>query len=249
MLKVEHLFAGYDSKIVLKNISLQLYRGTVTALLGPNGSGKSTLLKAIDGIIKPDNGAIILDTMNINAMTKNNIAQSIAYLPQSGNSFPSCNVFESILLGRKPYISFEPTKHDMEIVEKTINNFNIDSLAFRTINQLSGGEIQKVLIARAIVQEPEVLLLDEPINHLDIKNQIEILQIIRYYTINYNLITLIVFHDINRALQFADKFIVLKEGYVYGDGDSKIVNPEIMKGVYGIDLDCIEYKGRKLLFV
>jgi len=249
VLKVEHLFAGYDSKIVLKDISLQFHRGTVTALLGPNGSGKSTLLKAIDGIIKPDNGAIILDTMNINAMTKNDIAQSIAYLPQSGNSYPSCNVFESILLGRKPYISFEPTKHDMEIVEKTINNFNIDSLAFRTINQLSGGEIQKVLIARAIVQEPEVLLLDEPINHLDIKNQIEILQIIRCYTINYNLITVIVFHDINRALQYADKFVVLKEGYVYSEGDSKIVNPEIMKGVYDIDLDCIEYKGRKLLFV
>jgi len=160
---------------------------------------------------------------------------------------PYSTVFDTILLGRKPHISFEPTKRDLELIEKIIHDLGLSKFAFRKINELSGGEAQKVLIARALAQQPEVLLLDEPVNHLDPKNQIEILNILQRVTKSLNLATIIVLHDLNLGIQFADYFVFMKNGEIYRAGDSSIIEPSLVKDVYEIDVKIVEINGRKFL--
>jgi iron complex transport system ATP-binding protein len=246
-LTINNISAGYDALLVLDDISVELQPGKLTALIGPNGSGKSTLLKVIAGIVKPYSGTMWLGDINLAVLTGAPRAHLVAYLPQASNSLPSSTVFESILLGRKPYIVFEPDIDDLVVVENTIRMFNMEQYAFKRINELSGGEIQKVLIARAIAQKTKVLLLDEPISHLDIKNQLEIMHSVKHYTALSHLITIVVLHDINRALQFADEFILLKDGHIVDRGCSKVITPKALQKVYGIRSDCIEYKKRKII--
>lgn len=247
MLRLENIFSGYGDREVLKGLSISFQKGIVYAVLGPNGSGKSTLLRTIDRIIKPKAGTLYLDGEEIRKYSAKELAQKIAYLPQRSNSAPYSTVFDSILLGRKPYISFEPTEKDLEIVEKIIHEFGLSEFAFRKINELSGGEAQKVLIARAFAQSPNVLLLDEPVNHLDPKNQIEILNILKRLTKSLNLTTIIVLHDLNLAIQFADYFIFMKNGEIYASGDSAMIEPSLIKDVYDIEAKIIEINGRKFV--
>lgn len=247
MLKIKDLSAGYGESEIIKKLDLEFNRGFVYAVLGPNGSGKSTLLRAIDRILKPIKGTIYIDEEDIKRFSAREIAKKIAYLPQSSNSTPYDTVFDAILLGRKPYISFEPTQRDLEAVEKIIEHFGLKEFAFRKINKLSGGELQKVLIARALAQEPQVLLLDELVNHLDPKNQIEILQILKTLTRNLNLVTIMVLHDLNLSIQFSDYFIFMKNGEIYCKGDSTIIEPLLIKNVYDISVKIIEIDGRKFI--
>lgn len=249
MLKIQNLSSGYGDKIVLKGLNIEFSKGFVYAILGPNGSGKSTLLRTIDRILKPKEGVIFIDGDDIRKLSQKEIAKKIAYLPQRSNSTPYSTVFDSILLGRKPHISFEPSKKDLEIVENIIHEFGLSQFAFRGINELSGGEIQKVLIARALAQEPEVLLLDEPVNHLDPKNQIEILNILKKLTKNLALVTIIVLHDLNIAVQFADHFIFMKNGEIYCKGDLEIIKPPVIRHVYEIDVNIVEFNNRKFVVI
>lgn len=247
MLRIKELFSGYGDIDVLKGLNIEFTKGIVYAVLGPNGSGKSTLLKTIDGIIKPKKGTICINGEYIKKHSAKEIAKKIAYLPQHSNSVPYSTVFDTILLGRKPHFSFEPTKRDLEIIEKIIHDLSLSKFAFRKINELSGGETQKVLIARALAQQPEVLLLDEPVNHLDPKNQIEILNILQRVTKSLNLATIIVLHDLNLGIQFADYFVFMKNGEIYRAGDSSIIEPSIVKNVYDIDVKIVEINGKKFL--
>lgn len=249
MLKIESVYSGYGEKDVLKGIKIDFNRGRFYAILGPNGSGKSTLLRTIVRILKPKRGVILIDDKDIRRLSAKEIAKKIAYLPQRSNSVPHSTVFDSILLGRKPHVFFEPSKKDIEIVEKLINEFGLTQFAFKKIDELSGGEAQKVLIARALAQEPEVLLLDEPVNHLDPKNQIEILGILKKLTTELNLITIIVLHDLNLAIQFADQFIFMKNGEIYCAGDLAIIEPSVIKSVYEIDVEIVEFNRRKFVII
>lgn len=249
MLKIESVYSGYGERDVLKGIEIEFNRGGFYAILGPNGSGKSTLLRTIVRILKPKRGVILIDDKDIRKLSAKEIAKKIAYLPQRSNSVPHSTVFDSILLGRKPHVFFEPSKRDMEIVEKLINEFGLTQFAFKKIDELSGGEAQKVLIARALAQEPEVLLLDEPVNHLDPKNQIEILGILKKLTTELNLVTIIVLHDLNLAIQFAAEFIFMKNGEIYCAGDLAIIEPSVIKSVYEIDVEIVELNRRKFVII
>lgn len=249
MFHIEELYAGYGEKEVLKGIELKFSRGKVYAILGPNGSGKSTLLRAMVKIIKYKKGRILLDNQDIKNLSAKEIARKIAYLPQRSNSVPHSTVFDSILLGRKPHIFFEPSKRDIEIVEKLIHEFSLMHHAFRKIDELSGGEAQKVLIARALAQEPEVLLLDEPVNHLDPKNQLEILWLLKKTTNDFKIATVVVLHDINLAIQFADYFIFMKNGEIYREGDLNIIGSALIRDVYDIDVEIIEVDGTKFVIM
>ncbi|GAB6184286.1 ABC transporter ATP-binding protein [Thermodesulfovibrio hydrogeniphilus] len=247
MLKIENLSSGYGNREILHGISLKFVKGKIYAILGPNGSGKSTLLKTIDRVIKPRAGTVYLSEEDFRKISSRNLAKKIAYLPQNSNSVPYSTVFDAILLGRKPHISFEPTRKDLEIVERIINNLELNQYAFRKINELSGGEAQKVLIARALAQESEVLLLDEPVNHFDPKNQIEILKFLKKITIELNLVTIIVMHDLNLAIQFGDYFIFMKNGKVYREGDLNIINEDLIKEIFEIDVKIFQLNGRKFV--
>lgn len=144
-------------------------------------------------------------------------------------------VFDTVLLGRKPHIKWEITDRDIEITYKVLKLLNLEDYALRYTNELSGGELQKVIIARALVQEPQILLLDEPTNNLDLKNQLEVMKIIRDISKSQNIASIVVMHDLNLALRYSDKFIMLKDGKIFAEGDRSIINPENIKAVYGVN--------------
>ena len=249
MLRVENISAGYGDTEVLKDISVHFEKGKVTAILGSNGSGKSTLLKVLDKILKPFKGTVYINDKGFKDLPRKEWAKYVAYLPQRTDFVPHFNVFEAILLGRKPHITFEPTEEDFETVEKVIKDFQLEPFAFRKVHELSGGELQKVLIARALAQQPQVLLLDEPVNHLDPKNQMEILGILKRITVEIGLINITVLHDLNLALRFSDHFVFMKDGKIFSEGDISTITPSLVRHIYDISVELLEIKGTKVMVV
>lgn len=234
-LKVNDLHFAYNSKKVLDGITFELKAGKLLAVLGTNGSGKSTLLKNLNMSLEPKGGSVFVEGCCIKRMSRKEIAKKIGYLPQKSNAI-SCTVFEAVLLGRKPHISWNLTEADISKTHETLALTGLNEYADRDVMKLSGGELQRVMIARAINQEPKILLLDEPINHLDIKHQIEIMQLIKKLTIELTLITIIVMHDLSSALRFSDQFLMLRQGKVFNFGEKNIMTPKNIKQVYDIDV-------------
>jgi iron complex transport system ATP-binding protein len=247
MLKVKELSAGYGQTEVLKNISADFYPGEITAVLGPNGSGKTTLFRTLVRLIKPRQGQILLYGQNLEKLSSKLLAQEVAYLPQLMEIAGNTTVFEAILLGRKPYLLWDTSARDLAVVEKVIRWLRLEEFAFKTVSELSGGEKQKVLLARALAQEPRVLLLDEPTNNLDPKNQLEILKLVRDLTWKEKLITVMSVHDLSLALRFAQRFILMKEGKVYYQGQKEIISRETLQDIFEAGLEVINYEGRTLI--
>jgi iron complex transport system ATP-binding protein len=242
ILSVDDIEFSYKSKKILENVKFEANRGDVVSILGVNGAGKSTLIKCINKILKPKKGTILIDNYNIDKLDNLEIAKKIGYVPQraDGNYM---TVFDAVLLGRKPHIKWEISERDIEITHKFLKLMGLEDYALRYTNELSGGELQKVVIARALVQEPHVLLLDEPTNNLDLRNQLESLRIIRDISKSQNIASIIVMHDLNLALRFSDKFIMLKDGKIFAEGGKEVINPENIEAVYGVRVHVDEYKG------
>ncbi|MDI9642146.1 MAG: ABC transporter ATP-binding protein [Archaeoglobaceae archaeon] len=242
MLEAESLTYSYGKRDVLKDIAFSLERGEMLFIIGPNGSGKTTLLKCLNGILKPK-GSVYVEKINLNKLNPLEIAKKMGYVPQRGEiSF--LTVFDAILLGRKPYIKWEVSEKDVKIVEETIKMLKIEHLALRKLNELSGGELQLVLIARALAQQPRYLLLDEPTNNLDIKNQIEVMRLVKTAVEDKGISAIVTVHDINLALNYAEKVLVLKEGKIFAFGGREVVNEELLCAVYGIKAEIVKYDGR-----
>lgn len=235
MIKAENISFSYNSREILKNICMEVREGEIVSLLGMNGSGKTTLLKILSGILKPEMGRVYIDNREISEFSRRELARHVAYMQQKVDGVSSTTVFEAILLGRKPHITFQVSRRDLDIVESILDTLGLSHLAFRNTLQLSGGELQKVFIGMALAQEPKVLLLDEPINHLDIKNQIEIMTLIKDITKKMNLTTILVLHDIGMALRFTDKFLLLKDGQIFSYVNKDGISRDIIKNVFNID--------------
>lgn len=244
MIRLENISFSYDrgQREILRSIDFSASDGSITAILGVNGVGKSTLLKCINRIIRADSGDILLDGENVNALSAKELAKKIAYVPQSIGKDDTL-VYDMVLLGRKPYIKWDVTERDHEIVKSIMKRLNIGEYADRSIATLSGGEAQKVLLARALAQEPRVLLLDEPTSSLDPRNQHEVLELVRALTIEKELSTICVVHDLNLAVRYCDHYLYLKDGEVYSFGGKEVVTPEIIEDVYGIHVHIIEHMG------
>jgi iron complex transport system ATP-binding protein len=242
ILSVYGVSFSYGRNEILKNIEFRVDGGEVVSILGENGSGKSTLLRTINRILKPHKGTVLIDGRAIRKMSRKEIAKTIGYMPQKSNGV-YCNVFEAILLGRKPHIGWHISKKDMETVRLILAMMNLEKYAMRYTNELSGGELQKVILARALAQEPQILLLDEPINHLDIKNQLEVMELLQNITKKMNLVSMVVMHDINTALRFSDKFLMIRDGEVVASGDKNIMNPENIRKVFNVDVIIEEISG------
>jgi iron complex transport system ATP-binding protein len=242
ILSVDDIEFSYKSKKILENVKFKVNRGDVVSILGVNGAGKSTLIKCINKILKPKQGTILIDNYNIDKLDNLEIAKKIGYVPQraDGNYM---SVFDAVLLGRKPHIKWEISEKDIEITHKFLKLMDLEDYALRYTNELSGGELQKVVIARALVQEPHVLLLDEPTNNLDLRNQLESLKIIRDISKSQNIASIIVMHDLNLALRFSDKFIMLKDGKIFAEGGKEVINPENIEAVYGVNVIIENIKG------
>jgi iron complex transport system ATP-binding protein len=236
-LKVEDLISGYKEGFKLNNVSFSIEKTNFCGIIGPNGSGKSTLLKTIAGILMPENGKILLNNEDINSMDTKIRSQKIAYVGQFIEN-KELKVFDYVIMGRLPYFKslqvFE-TKEDIEIVNYYLNLFGIYEYKDRFLFELSGGQQQLVSICTALVQTPDLLLLDEPTAHLDLKYQIDILDLLYSLHENSKLTIITVFHDLNLASEYCDYLILLKKGEIIERGHpEKVIDYRILEKVYNI---------------
>lgn len=249
MLTVEHLSFQYRSNTAtLKDISFSIPAGHCVALLGNNGAGKSTLLKCLNHILRPDTGTVMLDEKNLLRMNHRETAQHIAFVAQSVPGI-QMTVHDTIMLGRKPYMKFSFSEKDYRLVQDIMVQFHLTKMSDRLVSQLSGGEQQKIMLARALVQEPQILLLDEPTSNLDLQNQYQVLQIVQNTCRTSGITAVVILHDLNLALRFCDYFLILKNGELIRSGDSSILNRDILEEVYHIHADITEINGRKIVLV
>lgn len=237
---------AYNSHPVLENIGFQLDKGMILGILGVNGAGKSTLLKCLNKVLNPHKGSVVLNDEEILKMKGREIAKRMAYMPQKYLDDP-LTVFDAVLLGRKPHIQWTVGERDFQIVEKILAEMNLEPFALRPVHSLSGGEMQKVVIARALAQEPKVLLLDEPTSNLDIRNQFEVMAMIRRIVQERDLAAVVSIHDLNLAFRFADMFLMMRHHKVYRFIDKKEATPEMIREVYGIDVSLAEVKGHSVV--
>ncbi|MBN2402140.1 MAG: ABC transporter ATP-binding protein [Spirochaetes bacterium] len=232
-LNVAGIKFSYNHFPVLDDVSFSLEPGRILGVLGVNGAGKTTILKCLNRILTPGTGSVYIDGREVRHMHRNAIAKYFGYVPQrSPDSL--LTVFDSVLLGRRPYIKWNATKKDLLIVEDILRQLGCAHLSQRVTSELSGGELQKVIIARALAQEPKVLLLDEPTSSLDLKNQLQVMNIIKNAVHNYNLSAVVSMHDINLALRFADSFLMLKDGNVRFLSGKSELSPDVIEEVYGV---------------
>jgi len=246
MLSVQGVDFSYNSHPVIKDIVFELERGVVLGILGVNGAGKSTLLKCLNRVLIPKRGSVMLNSEEILTMKGCEIAKRMAYMPQKYFE-ESLTVFDAVLLGRKPHIKWAAQEKDFDIVEKILKSMNIDSFALRPVNSLSGGEMQKVVIARALAQEPEILLLDEPTSNLDIKNQFEVMAMVRRVVRTQNLSAVVSIHDLNLAFRFADLFLMMKHHSVYKVIPKGDVTADMIREVYNIDVSIVKIEGHSVV--
>lgn len=247
VIKIDRLSFKYDKEI-LKNISVDIEAGAFVSLLGINGAGKSTLLKNLNQILSPYKGTIYIRGENLKHMKRSQLAKKMAYVSQQ-NEAPQNTVFDSILIGRVPYIKGKATKEDYAMVQEIIGCLNLNDYAMREATSLSGGEFQKVVLARALAQEPEILLLDEPTSNLDIRNQVEVMKLMKQYCKDKQISVIVSIHDMNLSLQFSDKYLMLKDGEVFKYGSKEIITRENIRTVYGLDVDILKYKNRKIVIL
>lgn len=233
ILSVKNLTFGYSSRSVFKDIEFSVERGDCLAVLGTNGVGKSTLLKCLNRILKPRAGTVLIEKDEVLKLTRTELAQRMGYVAQKNES-SRITVFDAVLLGRKPYIKWEVSRKDLDIVNEILDLLELKEHSLRYLDELSGGELQKVVIARALAQEPELLLLDEPTSNLDLKNQLEVVGIIKKIVKEKQIAAIVTMHDLNLALRFADKFLLLKNGGIFAAGGEEVMTPENIKSVYSI---------------
>lgn len=235
-LQIESLkFAYNGGGPVLHDIHLEALPGEVTVIIGPNASGKSTLLKCVAGLLKPE-GTIRLDGKETSKFKKDEITQWVSYLPQENSFRAVLTVFEAVLLGRIQSLSWRVGKDDLATALKALEELGIENLAQRFLDELSGGQKQMVSMAQALVRQSRVLLLDEPLNGLDLRHELEILDLIKEITVQRRITTVIALHDLNLVGKYADKIILLRDGDVYSSGTPKtVLTMETIRSVYGVN--------------
>ncbi|MCD6231682.1 ABC transporter ATP-binding protein [Candidatus Aerophobetes bacterium] len=247
LLKVENLWSGYKETNILKGINLVIKRGEFWGVAGPNGAGKTTLLKSITKILSPKRGKIFFKGKNIARMDARKLAQKVAVVPQFSIFWLSFTVKDFILLGRIPYLPrfYLERREDYEAVEEAMELTGTTHLQERRINELSGGEKQKVVIARSLAQKPEFLLLDEPVSHLDIKHQLEILNLIEKLNQKEKVTILMISHDLNLTSHYVSKLILMKEGKIFARGTpQEVITEDNIEKVYEIKVK-VSSNGRK----
>ncbi|MDR0778597.1 MAG: ABC transporter ATP-binding protein [Methanomassiliicoccaceae archaeon] len=242
MLRVDDLHFLYGKKKILDGVSFEIESNETISILGPNGVGKTTLIRCLCGVHRPQSGSVEIDGINILDLKGTELAKKIGYVPQYAPR-PRTTVYDTVLMGRRPYIDTRISRADIEKVGETIDMMGLSSLSLSYITRISGGEFQKVQIARALVQEPKVLVLDEPTNNLDVSNQHLTMHMIMDAVRSKGVCTLMTMHDINLAIHYSDRLMFFKDGKAAACGGPEIIDEELIKRIYGIDSDIIEHHG------
>jgi iron complex transport system ATP-binding protein len=240
-LEMQNVTLGYNHQTVLRDISLKASPGEMVGLIGPNGSGKSTILKALSRVMHPNSGKITINGRDIMTISRLELARMVGVVPQLPLLPSAFTAFEIVLMGRNPHLGLFQSegRRDMEIAREAMEKTGTDTLANRHVNELSGGEIQSVLIARVLVQETEAILLDEPTANLDIGRQVETLDLIKQLCTANNLTVLAAIHDLNLAAQYCDRVILIHKGHVHAEGRPQgVITESHMREVYGTE-NCV----------
>ncbi len=241
---------GYSSTLVLKDVTLDANGPQLVSIIGPNGVGKSTLIHCINRILSPNKGTVMIDGDQVNNISLKDLAKKVGYVPYSANDTFPLSVVDTVLMGRHPHSTYKSLDKDLDIVYDTLKLLDIEDLALRSFNELSAGQHQKVMLARGLVQEPEILLLDEPTSNLDIKHQMEVTRILRELWQEKGIMVIMISHDLNIAAKYSDSMIMLANGSIYAIGTpSEVLTKENIKAVYDVESEVIESHGRPHLIM
>ncbi len=235
---------GYSNLDVLKNINLNISGPQLVSILGPNGVGKSTFIHCINKILSPSGGTILLDSKDVNEYNLKEMAKKIGYVPYSSSDTFPLTVVDTVLLGRHPHAGWKTTDEDLDIVYDTLKLLNIEDLAMRPFNELSAGQHQRVMLARGLVQKPQILLLDEPTSNLDIKHQLGISKMLKELSHNEKILVIMISHDINIAAKYSDSIILMHNGSIFAVGKpNEVITEENILTVYGVHCKIIDDNG------
>ena len=250
MIEVNGIRVNLNGRTIIDAISFSAQNGELLAILGPNGAGKTTLLRCINALLRPDSGSIHLNGRDVLSLPRRRIAEIMAFVPQQHNpSFPY-TVSDFVLTGRTPFIGLfsAPSASDRELVQDTLRRLGIGHLSERPYTRVSGGELRLILIARALVQEPKLLLLDEPTAHLDFKNKSKILGIVKELTSERNITTIVSIHDPNDVSLFADRVVVISDGRLVAEGKpEEVITTSLIREVYDIEVESVMHRERRLI--
>ena len=248
MIEIKDIYFSYPDAEILKGVGFKAKKGEVVGLLGNNGAGKSTLVTCLNRIRKPKSGELFIDGENAFQMGRDQLARTVGYVAQK-NELTHSTVFDCVLLGRKPYIKWSVSQEDLDICQRIMERVGLLDYQMRYMDELSGGELQKVMLARALVAQPKLLLLDEPTSNLDPRNQYEMMALVQELAKEQGFTVITVIHDLNLALRFCDKFYFLKAGEGYSYGGIETVTAETLKAVYGIYAQVLDVQNRKIVII
>lgn len=233
MLVIKDIVFSYGHDQVLRGVDLELGDGEIGMLMGRNGAGKTTLFKVLLGIEKPQKGKILFDGKNLLEMSRREKARFVAYVPQH-IEFGDLTVYQSVLLGRVARYSIRPSKADLDVVERVLDEMHLRDVSCKNVQKLSGGEMQKVAIARALAQEPKLLVFDEPTGNLDVANELLIIKEAKTIASSKGISVISSIHDLNQAMVFGNKFFFMKDGVIKYSGMSEVVTPSVIEDIYGV---------------
>ena len=244
-LKIDNVSFAYSTAPVLKNIFAELDSPGFISILGPNGVGKSTLIHCINKILSPTEGTVLVDEKDIIDIPIKELAKIMSYVPYSATDAFPLSVVDTVLMGRHPYSKWGTLDDDLDVVYETLKQLGISELAMRPFNELSAGQHQKVMLARGLVQEPTVLLLDEPTSNLDVKHQLEVAKLLKRLSEEKRILVVMICHDINIAAKYSDKIILLCDGSIYAMGKPReVITEDNLAKVYGVTSKIIDDDGR-----
>ncbi|MCC7117383.1 MAG: heme ABC transporter ATP-binding protein [Anaerolineales bacterium] len=244
MLEINNLSVFYDARQVLENVSLTVNSGEIVALIGPNGAGKSTLIRAVSGTLPIKRGQVKANGQEITTLAPIYRARTLAVVPQAVHLPPAFTVWDTVLLGRAPYLNFlgQTSARDEALARQALEQVHALELAEKRIDEISGGEQQRVLLARALAQDTPILLMDEPTAHLDLRHQLELLQLVKKQAREKQLTVLLVLHDLNLAALFADRIAIMQNGVVCVAGaPAEALTAEILNSIYHVPVHIVRH--------
>ncbi|GAA0066309.1 TPA: ATP-binding cassette domain-containing protein [Clostridium perfringens] len=247
MIEIKNLSKKYGNKFVVDDVSFNINKGKITSFIGPNGAGKSTVLSMISRIMSKDEGEVIIDGIPLEKWNDKELAKKVAILRQSNNINVRLTIRELVSFGRFPHNEGRLTKEDDKYIDDAIEYMQLKDIENRYLDELSGGQRQRAYIAMVIAQNTEYILLDEPLNNLDMKHSVKMMKVLRGLVNDLNKTVVIVMHDINFASFYSDSIVVLKDGKIARNDDtSKIINKGFLEDIYEIDFEIKNFNGNKL---
>ena len=245
-IEVKDLCFSYGNKRILDGVNVTFDEPGLYCIVGPNGVGKSTLVKCILGIYKIESGSILLDGHDLSEFTPKDLAQVIGFVPVTSSDIFSMSVLDTVMMGRYPHQKMGmPSEFDWKIVKRALNMMNVRHLALSDMDELSAGQLQKVVLAKGIAQQPRVLLLDEPTSNLDIKHQVNVTRLLKTVSEERKMMVIMICHDLNIAAKYSDSIIIMHDGGIYSVGaPSDVITPENIETVYGVKCKVIDDLGK-----